>query len=397
LKKKALIHIGASELQFKSLRWAKEVGLYIVATDLNRNALGRKYADEFHNISGIDSDAFMGLVRQLKKTHDIVGAYCNSDFGVRVVSEINELLGISGCVPSSVDIALDKSKAKTMMSASNIPVPQGIIVDRNSFYDNTLQRLKLPVIVKPTDSCGSQGVMYVDNAINLTRAILNAFQYSKKVMIEEFCDGIGVDTIGIMIDGNFYPYGIGARIFSELPYRYPIHGYTPSGLNDSEEKIAYQITENASRLLGLNNGPVKADLIYHQGSFHLLEVTPRFHGEVFTSNLIYYSTGVSPIKDLFFLMKNGRLPSRDIGSKKSQIILWKALFPKSNSADLRGIMGKMKMNNIILDFLMDERIPRKLSSHKDNTTVGGFFWAAFKEMECMHKFILRFDDELRNI
>ena len=256
--KKVLLHIGASKLQENSLNWAKEAGLYVVATDIDVNAPSKHIADEFYNISGKDVKSLLELSKKLNHLNDLVGAYCNSDFGLHAVAEINSQLSLKGCLPESVKLSLNKLQAKEVMSKKGVTVPLGFTMTKSSKYKN----LTFPVIIKPADSCGSQGVSFIEQAQDVKIAIDKAYNYSNTVMIEEYVDGDGVDTIGIMHDGNFYPYGIGLRMFSKLPYCFPIHGFSPIELSESKVKLAYLITEKAALALGIKNGPIKACLLY---------------------------------------------------------------------------------------------------------------------------------------
>ena len=97
--KKAIIHIGASQLQENSLKWAKEVGLHVVATDINPNPPSKDIADEFYNISGKDLDSLLDLAETVSKNFDLVGVYCNSDFSLHAASEINKRYNLKGCNP----------------------------------------------------------------------------------------------------------------------------------------------------------------------------------------------------------------------------------------------------------------------------------------------------------
>lgn len=52
-----ILIIGGSILQLPAIKKAKEMGLYVGVVDFNPNAIGRKYADEFFEISTIDIDS----------------------------------------------------------------------------------------------------------------------------------------------------------------------------------------------------------------------------------------------------------------------------------------------------------------------------------------------------
>ena len=392
--KKVLIHIGASELQKDSLRWAKEAGLYVVATDKNQSADCRYLADEFFCISGTDVQSLVELALKINKSNEVIGAYCSNDFGLMAVAAINSELELKGCLRESVELSLDKSCAKEIFKNMGIPVPRGIVINKHEHDFGRCDKLKWPLIVKPVDSCGSQGVESVNDFYLLSNAIANARQYSEQVLIEEFFNGDGIDTIGVMKDGVFYPCGIEKRVFSELPYQFPIYGYTPPCISNKDIERAYKITETASLALGIKHGPVKADLLYKGGEFVLLELTPRFHGDVFTSMLIPEAHGTSPILDLFLDMASqGSGVEYNYNKINSEIIAWRAFLPKKNAINYNDISDRIKLRWNLKKIFVDKRDKVEVINHIDNAGVAGFVFISFESEAQLEEFIEWFKRE----
>jgi len=272
------------------------------------------------------------------------------------------------------------------MLKKGVPVPLGSSVIKGSKYENLI----FPVIIKPVDSCGSQGVNFIEKIQDVKEAIDHAYKYSDTVMIEEYIDGDGVDTIGIMHDGILYPYGIGLRVFSSLPYCFPVHGFSPLKMTDSEVLLAYSITEKAALALGIKNGPVKADLLYKNGRFTLIELTPRFHGDIFTSKLIFYSTNVSAVQELFNSIVNKSLPKKSHIRNNGKIVLWKALFPLNENIEFENIFNELREGYDLLDVFLNKNPLRAVSTHIDNSTSAGFFLVAFDSHQELKDFLSYF-------
>jgi len=362
--KKAIIHIGASELQIESIKCAKELNLYIIATDINKNALGISLVDEYYCISGNDEDNLLALAKKKNQEFEIIGVYGNSDFALFSIAKIHKVLNIKGPTYSSVQLALDKFKSKTVWLQNKISTPEAFII--NDTDKLSTQNLSYPLIVKPKDSCGSQGIKSVNNQKELLMSIDNAFNFSDEVIIENFISGKHYDTIGIVWDNQFIPMGIGNRYFTEAPYHFPLWGHSPSDLSNENVNLAYDITQKAIQVLGLNNTPVKADLIFDNKKFYVLEVTPRFHGDVFTSKMIPFSCNEKPIKNLFQLYLNDRL---DSNFKCSKRIIWKAIFPKKELKDLQWLNFNIKYKDVYFNFNKKTTL-----IHVDNRSLLGFIW-----------------------
>ena len=385
--RKALIHIGASGLQLETLLWAKESGLHVIATDRNSNAEGKDVADEFYNISGTDEDSLLELAQTVSKNFTLVGVYCNSDFSLAAAAKINKKYGLRGCLPETVQTSIDKTKAKELMSNNNVPIPRGVAVDGALLNMNEMSHLQFPLIVKPIDSCGSQGVRYVNDLHEMMDGINGALTFSKKILIEEFILGDGIDTIGIMKNGKLYPCGLGLRFFSDLPFRFPTHGYANTTLSRLDKEEAYRITEEAAIAVGISDGPVKADLIFYEGKFTVIEVTPRFHGDVFTNKMIVYATGFNPAKELFGFLTTGKISNKSILDIEPAFVLWKGLFPLVDNIDWPALESDFVNGGRVLDFYLDPRFTFTNSNHTDNTSLSGFIWLEFDNNESMNQYL----------
>ncbi len=117
-----------------------------------------------------------------------------------------ELLGIpyqgSGVLGSAM--AMDKNLAKAMYRLHGLPVADWEMaavadIDRPG---RILDRLRLPLVIKPVRQGSSLGMSIVRQAEELPAALGMAFQYDREVMVEEFVQGREI-TVGVL--GNEDP------------------------------------------------------------------------------------------------------------------------------------------------------------------------------------------------
>ena len=373
--KRALIHLGAGPMQAATLEAARDAGFHVVATDLRADAPLAHLADEFHVISGSDADGLLELARQVNGRYPVAGAYAGSDFGLRPVARIHRELGLPGCPLEAVDLALDKHRAKAAFAAAGVPTPRGWIVERQAGAASVkaaTAEVDGTLVVKPVASSGSQGVSSVGHPRDLPAALELAFAHGDRAVVEEYFTGAGVDTIGIVHGGRFLPCGIGTRVFSEGPFHFPLHGHTPPDLSAADAQRAYELTAHAARALGIDNSPVKADLLFNGRDFTVLEVTPRFHGDVFSAKLIPYACGRAPARLLYDLMAGREawpFPAAGEG-----VVLWHALFPLKADLDFGAVRARLDARWRLLDFHFDAARLRRIAAHRDNTSLTGFFW-----------------------
>jgi len=371
---RAVLCIGGSELQLPALNWAKQAGLKVLLSDSNPNPPGRVLADAFAQISGDDYESLKDFVKASSKSMQIISAYCSSDFGLLSACRINQSLGQSGLDPLAVETSLNKAKATRVLRDAGLPVPVGFVKSPEQIINPST--LSYPVIVKPVDGSGSRGVSWVDCAEILDSALVEARTFSPEVIIEQVVEGAHLDVSGFFINKCFYPGGQLERFFSPLPHRYPIWGCQPPGIDLEVERQVYELLERAARALQLDWGPVKADVILGKGGPVLIEITPRFHGDVSTSFCCPIAHGVSPVQQWMQWLSNAQLPEREVFLNSSSPVGWAGIFPRHRGTvkKIEGVHQAVESPGIIK--VLVRRGPGwQVKQLSDNRAVLGFVFA----------------------
>ncbi len=394
-KCKALLHIGGSGLQLPSLQWARELGLCVVLTDRNPEALGAVIADRFEVVDGTDVDSLLVLAHEIAREYDLVGAYASSDFGLRAIGAIAEALGRPGCSRLAVERALDKSVAKDIWRRQNLPIPRGVIVKDHKDLFSAVDELGLPVILKPASSSGSQGVRSVWSFEELNDAYASAKEHSKQILVEELVRGRHIDVNGMFVDCRFYPCSTMERYFSEPPYHYSLWGHEPSSLSDTEDDLVYDLVERAARILGIDHGPVKADIVWADEGPVLLELAPRFHGDVSTAYVTPLARNSSPIRAWFAYLAGDSDFDAYFPSHWSCYAGWMGLFPSVEGV-LRSIQNVDRVKDIpgIQEVFIGAKRGHYIGPHRDNTTICGFVWATGASKTELHDTLVLARDRL---
>jgi biotin carboxylase len=320
---KAILCIGGSELQLPGLNWAKQAGLRVLLTDASPNPPGRQLADTFAQIPGGDITTQIDFAREQSRKYQIISAYCGSDFGLRSVAMINRSLGLPGLDLQAIETSLHKARANAVLKESGLPTPDGMFLKAGQ----TPVVLNYPVIVKPVEGSGSRGVSRVDCSDQLECALNEAYRVCPEILIERVVEGEHIDVSGFFAEGYFFPAGQLKRYFSELPHRYPVWGYQPPDLELAAQKNLYRLLELAARALKLDWGPVKADIILGPDGPVIIEVTPRFHGDVSTSFVCPLAYGVSPVSQWMQWLASGVFPPMDMFFRPAQKAGWAGIFP----------------------------------------------------------------------
>ena len=129
------------------------------------------------------------------------------------VQELLELLGLryTGSGPAACLRCMDKVLTKYALAEAGISTPDFLAFDRTAFQDlgvaralpEVERRLALPLVVKPARGGSSLGVRFVASAQELPAALVAAFSYDDKVLLERHVDGRDLSVS--LLDGEPLP------------------------------------------------------------------------------------------------------------------------------------------------------------------------------------------------
>ena len=191
------------------------------------------------------------------------------------VQAVLEALGIPHQSPSATACrrCWDKAIAKGLLKEDGIAVPDGVVFDRQPFtalgaaraLAPIVERLGLPLVVKPARSGSALGVNRAADLQGLATAMVGAFSYDDSVIVERFVAG---REFGIsVIDGKALPPveilpqdGPEAYDF-EARYSIGLVNYEcPADVDEATAKLLTDTAVAATRSLGVT-GISRVDLI----------------------------------------------------------------------------------------------------------------------------------------
>ncbi len=188
-----------------------------------------------------------------------------------------ELLGIpytgSGVLASA--LGMDKQRTKLVWQALGLPTPASEMLDAGADWQTVVERLGLPLIVKPVHEGSTLGISIVQSAEALEEAYREAARFDARVMAERFVQGdeytvslLGdrvLPAIRVEVPGGFYDYE--AKYLSDTT-RY----HLPCGLSDAEEAELGALCRRAFEAVGAE-GWGRVDVMRdREGRFWLIEV-----------------------------------------------------------------------------------------------------------------------------
>lgn len=292
---KRILILGASMLQLPAIKIAKALGYYVGVVDLNPNAPGIEYADEFYNISTIDTKGIIDVAKNFRANGIMTLA---TDMPIRSVAIACHELNLPGIPPDVAIKATDKSEMMESFKRHSVPHPWFFKIDFEEELKCIKDKIEYPCIIKPTDNSGSRGVILVNNESELA----NAYIYSKKesrsgsVIIQEYMQGFEV-SVEIMIK-NRIPYVIAVtdKITTGAPHFVEMGHSQPSKLKEEDINKIKDVAIRAVNSIGITRGPAHVEMMLTESGPKLIELGARLGGDYITSHLVPLSTGVNMVE-----------------------------------------------------------------------------------------------------
>ncbi|NIA23054.1 MAG: ATP-grasp domain-containing protein [Proteobacteria bacterium] len=377
---KSILFLGGGPLGIPIIKWAKEIGFNVIVNDRNVQSPGVALADVKINFDSTDIRSLTTWAANYNDKFNIRYCYCGSDFGLLTSAVIHDVLDIPHSLLKSIINGLDKNLMKKCWAGSDgINYPLSKIVNSEQEIVAAGKELGWPLIIKPTSSSGSQGV----SLANSEREVALYFQEAKKyanaghIIAEQFIEGSHHDVNGLFWDDVFYPCGIGDRFFTPFPYCVPHHGYFPSKLTPSQRQELYGLLEKGARSMGITWGPVKADAVFWNDQSYILEISPRFHGDIITSNVMGFLKSRNPIYQLLrWIFDKDQIEFLSVDSDVAFVGGWKTLFER---ADYERLKEK--------DVRTYLKVEKTEGAIKNNDEILGLAWAWGKDHQQLNELL----------
>jgi D-alanine-D-alanine ligase len=198
--------------------------------------------------------------------------------------ELLEILGIPFTGPGAAACArcMDKVLAKHAMREAGLPTPDWFAFNQTAFRElgaaDALgpleQNLGFPLVVKPSRGGSSLGVKFAASAAEVPQALVAAFSYDERVLLERFVEGreLAVSVLGdeALPVVEAIP-GEGDRYDFEARYEIGRTRFVcPAELSEEEERAVTEVALATYRSLGCT-GFARVDLILGEDGPWVLE------------------------------------------------------------------------------------------------------------------------------
>ena len=344
-QKKAIIIVSAGSMQVPAIKMAKAMGLTVIATDRNPNAVGFKYCDHKVTLDTKDVEGHVRFALENSESLNIKAAFAGSDCAV-TVSAITNALKLPGIPLDVAKRSNNKALMKERWIRDKIPTPFGGEVTTINEAKSIIKHIGFPAMIKAVDNAASRGSMKIKSLNQLDDAIVNAKEFSMTgtAIVEEYITGSEQSVETIIWSGRHYHVGMADRVFGYHPYHIETAHIDPSILTTDMQTRIYDAAAAAADSLGINFGPAKADMIWTPKGPMILEMPARLSGGFHSQYTTPLSSGKNPIRAVMEIALGYDLDESLIQETKPFTSICAGIFPPKGI--IKAIHGVEKAKEI---------------------------------------------------
>ncbi len=284
---KKILMLGGSAQQVPAIEAAKEMGYYTVLIDYLPDNPGQHVANKWYQESTTDVEA----VYRIAKEEGVSGILpYASDPAALPAAIVCERLGLPTNPAKSVEILGVKHKFRDFLANNGFACPRKFTFSPSASIDEVFEQtrsLTIPIVIKPTDSSGSKGVSFLNDATMLSEAIAHAVIYSRnKILIAEEYITRGFPYV---IGGDIFVDNGNIVLFGEMSCLrdddnrglIPIGKKMPHGMTPLQTANLHKELQRLISTLNINAGEFNIEAIIDtDNKVHFLEVGPRAGGNM---------------------------------------------------------------------------------------------------------------------
>lgn len=291
---KKIAVIGANEPSLSFYRQAKALGYYIIGIAWAKGAVCKKYCDRFYPISFTEKDEVLKVCQQ-EKIDGITSFSLES--ALPTVIYVAQHMGLVSNGYECIKLTENKFAQREAFRDAGLNVPLFQRVKDAKSVD--IEKFRFPIIVKPVDSGGSQGITKLENKEGLKEALDYAIEHSrtKEAIVEEFIEGREFSVEYLSCKGKHYNLQITDKVTSGAPHFIEVSHHQPADLSESQRIEIKKVVEKGLTALKIENSPSHTEIkMTPQGELYIIEIGARMGGDNITSDLVRLSTGYDMVK-----------------------------------------------------------------------------------------------------
>jgi biotin carboxylase len=284
---------------------AHTLGVDLVCASERPSTLETLSPDSLLTLDFDDPDAAARSVADWSRRRPLDAVVGVDDLTATVAAAIAERLGLRTSPVAAVAAARNKHEMRQCLAAAGVPVPRFRRIPLTDDPFTAARGVGFPCVLKPLSLSASRGVIRantIDQFITAFRRIAALLgrddvtvsgDAARFLLAEQYIPGLEVALEGLLVKGTLHTLALFDKPDPlEGPYFEETIYVTPSRLPEAVQRRIVTVTAQACAGLGLNEGPVHAELRVNDDGPWIIEVAPRSIGGL-CSRTLRFGTGMS--------------------------------------------------------------------------------------------------------
>lgn len=282
------------------LEAARRQGIPVLVASEGKHSLVSEIAGGLH-INLQDPAALEQLITA-NRSGPFAGVVATDDASVELGSRIAAALSLPHNPPHASRFSRRKDLSRHALAAAGVPVPVHRVIDLDEPLAQQLGHPEFPCVVKPLAMSASRGVIRVNNPVETIAAceriqplisresVPGSFE-SSHLLLETFIPGPEIALEGLLQAGQLSVLAIFDKPDPlEGPFFEETYYITPTRHDRQAQQNIVESVTLACQALGLQEGPVHAEVRLHDNEAVILEVAARTIGGD-CARLLRFGTG----------------------------------------------------------------------------------------------------------
>ncbi len=370
MAKKVMI-VGGGQWQVPIIKKAKELGFYVINTNLYEESEGFKYADVGIVADVLDKKKNLKIAEEYEPNAIITD---QSDIAVPTVAYLCEQLSLPGIGFDKANLFTDKYRMREFCCNNGFPTPKFYCCFSFSDLKKAAVKLGYPFVIKPTNNQSSRGVHKICTFAELEIKYNDTLNYcnSGPVLAEQFIGGTEYTVEGFKTAAKHYSLAVSKKKhFRENEVVASRLLYSKSMSIEELKRINNMLIEKMELPFGITHAEYK----YWNGIFYLIEVAARGGGTKISSHIVPLLSGIDTNEMLIRMALGEKIEEiGDISQTDMSVVLEFFVFENGRVKEIRGLEKIKSLENVI-DISLNFKIGDYLYPPTDDRSRAGYFIA----------------------
>lgn len=288
---KKVMVVAGGDWQIELIKKAKEMGHYVICSNLYENSSAFPYADACEVADVLDKETNLKIAKKYMPDAIITD---QSDIAVPTVAYLNEELGLPGIGVDKAALFTDKTLLREFCEENDIDVPNYKVCKNLTDAEEMFDRYG-KIIIKPIDSQSSRGVFTIESKKALREHYIESLSYSnkrKEFLAEEYVGGDEFTIDGVVVNEHHYPLCISVKeMYKENTNVSKMQTYTYNHFKYDYNKLR-KTNHDLIEKIGLSFGLTHSEYKFYKDKYYLIEAGARGGGSNLSAKIVPFMSGI---------------------------------------------------------------------------------------------------------